>query len=347
MPLNSTGTQPVGLQELEDNAASRYTLQARYALIRDDRIRCCVRNCHRWLAKRRRGPSDPNTFCPDHGISVSASPTYVYEDYRHNFIIDVPTLERVKRLKVESWRLGNERSEDALSWNVFVGLAGLNGLGSAFQSLTGIEVDAEPELYLWGVKIPNEEPRVWANLEEARLALKEGARWPTEPDIILRVPGRALVLAEAKFGSRNGTMLGNEERFGDVAEFLERYPCVEAKVDPLKRAWIAEQPPGQVLQQLVRNVIFAQRLAEEGESQFVVNLVRATEEREVGERLAAHLAADSPVCFRRCTWEGLFLLPLLSREDAKPLRHYLENKANRLAKAFEAFNLGSIRENAP
>jgi len=111
MPLNWTGTQPLGLQELE--AADRYTVKASDSLIRDDGIRCCVRNCHRWLAKRRRGPSDPNAFCPDHGVSVSASPTYVYKDYRHNFMIDVPTLERVKGLKVESWRLGNERSEDA------------------------------------------------------------------------------------------------------------------------------------------------------------------------------------------------------------------------------------------
>lgn len=347
MPLNWTGTRPLGWQELEDNAAVRYTLQARDSLIRDDRIRCCVRNCHRWLAKRHRGPSDPNAFCPDHGVSVSASPTYVYKDYRHNFIIDVPTLERVKGLKVESWRVGNERSEDALSWNVFVGLAGLNGLGSAFQSLTGIKVNVEPELYLWGVRISDEVPRVWCKLNEARLALKEGTRWPTEPNVILRVPGQAIVLIEAKFGSPNGTMSGKKERFGDVGEFLDSYPCVAGKVEPLNREWIAKQPPGQVLQQLVRNVIFAQRLAEEGEIPLVVNLVRETEELEVAERLTAHLALNSPVCFRRCAWEGLYQLPILSRQDAKPLMRYFENKTNKLVKAFGDLNLGSIRENKP
>jgi hypothetical protein len=39
-------------------------------------------------------------------------------------------------------------------WNVFVALAGLNGLASAFKILTAVEV--EPELYLWGIKISDE-----------------------------------------------------------------------------------------------------------------------------------------------------------------------------------------------
>jgi hypothetical protein len=271
----------------------------------------------------------------EHGISVSKSPTYVYKNYLDNFIIGVPTLEHIKskRLKVESWRLGNERSEDALSWNVFVGLAGLGGLGSAFQRLTGIEVDIEPELYLWGVKISNEEPCAWDKLKKVRSDLKETGI-PTEPDVILRVPGRAIVLIEAKFGSPNGTMLGNKNRFGSVADFLDRYPCGKGKIDPLNRAWIKHQPCGQILQQLLRNVIFAQWLGDEGEKPFVVNLVRETEELEVGERLTAHLAPDSTVCFLRRTWEDLFQLPIFSREDAKPLGRYLENKTNGLAKAF-------------
>jgi hypothetical protein len=332
----------MGLEELEENAAGRYTLQAHDALIRKDAIRCCAHGCHRWLAKRSRGLKDPNAFCPDHGVSVSASPTYVFNDYRHNFIIDVPILERVKLLKVESWRLGNERSEDALSWNVFVGLAGLGGLASTFHSLTGIKVDVEPELYLWGVRIPDEQPCLWSRLREVRLVLQEGAGWPTEPDVILRVPGRAIVLIEAKFGSPNGSMLGNEERFGVPSEFLDRYPCVAGKVDPLNRAWIEGQPPGQILQQLLRNVIFAQWLAEENEVPFVVNLVRAADEADIEERLTAHLAANGSVCFRRCTWERLFQLPLLSSENARPLRRYFENKTNRLNRAFNT-NGGSSR----
>lgn len=333
-----TGMQPIGLKELEDDAASRFKLRACNSLIRSNGIRCCVRGCNRWLAKRERpGPIGPDAYCPDHGVSVSTSPTYIYKDYRDNFIIAAPRLEQVKKFKVESWRLGYERSEDALTWNVFMGLARLNGLRSAFYSLTGMEIDEgpEPELYLWGIRVLDEVPRVWAKLKDVRRDLNEGAGWPTEPDVILRAPGRGIALIEAKFGSANGTLSGKKERFGGVATFLDGYPCAAEEIDPLNRAWIKGQRPGQVLQQLLRNVIFAQRLAEAGEVPFVVNLVRATDELTIVERLTDHLAVDSPVSFRRCTWEALFELPLLSAEDAKPLRHYLDNKTNKLARAFE------------
>lgn len=330
-----TSCQPLGVNELETDAAYRYTPRATGPLIRKDEIRCCVRDCGNWLAIRHRRLNDPKAFCPDHGVSVSGSPTYIYRNYRDNFIIDIPTLERVKQLKVESWRLGNERSEDALSWNVFVGLAGLNGLRAAFKALTGFEVNDGPELYLWGIKISDNEPQVWDKLVEVRRELEKGVGWPTEPDVILRVPGSVLLLIEAKFGSPNGTLLGNEDRFGRVAEFLNRYPCAARKSDPLNREWIEAQPREKVLQQLLRNIIFAQWLADEGETPFVVNLVRASDESNVSERFAAHLAADSPVGFRRATWENLFQLPLMSTDRAKPLRCYLENKTNKLARAFE------------
>ena len=115
MPLNWSGNQPFGVEELEENAANRYTVNAPLSLLRDDRIRCCLGGCDHWLAKRRRGLRDPDIYCREHGISISKSPTYVYRDYLRNFIIDVDLLKRVKKLKVESWRLGNERSEDAVS----------------------------------------------------------------------------------------------------------------------------------------------------------------------------------------------------------------------------------------
>ncbi|MCB9922571.1 MAG: hypothetical protein H6822_10335 [Planctomycetaceae bacterium] len=325
---------PLGFLDLEDDAAERYRLGASDPLIRNDAIRCCVRNCPHWLAKRSRGKQAPNSVCPDHGISVSTSPTYVFDDYRRNFIIDAEKLDRFTKLKVESWRLGNERSEDALSWNVFVGLTRLNELTSAFRNLIGIEAESEPELYLWGIRYSQEEPQVWDKLIEIRDVLERRAGIPTEPDIILRIPGRAIVLIEAKFGSPNGTLSGQEERFGEVSEFLHLYPGVAGKADPLDREWIEQQKPSAVLQQLVRNIIFAQWLAGDGEKPIVVNLVRESEERDVADKIANHLAPDSPVSFRRCTWESLFRLPTLSRDDAQPLKRYLVNKTNRLAKAF-------------
>src|SRR5947208_796525 len=129
---------------------------------------------------------------------------------------------------------------------------------------------AELELYLWGIRISDDAPRVMDRLIEVRKVLESGPGIPTEPDIILRAPGRAIVLIEAKFGSPNGTMSGQEERFGDVWEFLDRYPGVEGKGDPLNRDAILDLEPKGVYQQLVRNVIFAQWLGDEGEIPLVV-----------------------------------------------------------------------------
>ncbi len=84
----------------------------------------------------------------------------------------------------------------------------------------------------------------------------------------------------------------------------------------------------------MRNVIFAQRLAVGDELPFVINLVRGSDELNVGERMASHLAVDGPVSFRRGTWESLLQLPLLSHEEATPLRDYVTNKTNMLARAF-------------
>src|SRR5262245_48339729 len=113
MQLCWTGTQPLGIDNIEPDAAARYMLRAPDPLVRPDAIRCCVRGCTHWLARRARGPHNPAAYCPDHRVSVSLRPTYVYADYRENCIVNAPHLQLVRELKVESWRLGHERSEDA------------------------------------------------------------------------------------------------------------------------------------------------------------------------------------------------------------------------------------------
>ncbi len=335
MPPNWSGTQLIGVNQLELNAARRYSAVDANPLVGGDQVRCCFRDCDRWLAQRHQGAIGPVCFCDIHGVSVSTKPTYVYQDYRQNFIVDLALLERVKKLKVESWRLGYEKSEDALSWNVFVGLAGLEGLNAAFRLLTGREVDGEPELYLWGVRIDGSAPpQRWANLVRVRQELEAGFSIPTEPDIMLRYPGDCLVLIEAKFGSPNGTLERQKARFGTVSEYLNRYRSAPGQSDPLDRNWIRQQAPEDILEQLCRNVIFAQWLSQTGEQPIVVNLVREGEEPNVSKLLSPHLARECPVRFRRATWECLARLSLMDSEEAEPLRSYLNNKSFELTSAF-------------
>ena len=189
---------PYGTSEIEEDAASRYSTARADSLLHVESLRCCIRDCKELLPKLRRGQKP--CFCPNHGISMSAKPTYIYRDTERNFIIgkDIPR----SMSKVENWRLGFETSEDAVSWNVFVSLYALNGLAEAFEKLTGTIPIGEPELYLWGNRI-DAECNPWTSLDEVRAMLEEGLAIPTEPDIILRVPEQAIVLIEAKFGSSN------------------------------------------------------------------------------------------------------------------------------------------------
>jgi len=191
-----------------------------------------------------------------------------------------------------AWPGGKIRgiSEDALSWNVFVSLARLGILGAAIPELgSGTE---NVELYLWGNRIADGKPRFWDKLDRVRKTLEPGAAFPTEPDIMLRVPGHALVLIEAKFGSPNSTLAGKEDRFESVEDFLARYPAPEGAADPLARDWIEQQQLGTVLEQLCRNVVYATWLAEPREQPTVINLVRGEAEPDVETRLRPHLAKN-------------------------------------------------------
>jgi len=129
---------PYGTSEIEEDAASRYSTASPDSLLRGEALRCCIRDCKELLPERHHGRKP--SFCPKHGISMSTKPTYIYRDPECNFIIGkgIPT----NIAKVEKWRLGFEASEDALSWNVFVGLYALRGLAQAFKALTGTVLES-------------------------------------------------------------------------------------------------------------------------------------------------------------------------------------------------------------
>jgi len=319
---------PYGTSDLKKNAATRYSTLSEDPLLHDEHLYCCIDGCEELLARRHRGRNP--SFCPKHGISMSAAPTYIYHNAERNFIIGKEIPERIS--KVEKWRLGYETSEDALSWNVFVGLYALKGLPEAFEALAGTGPEREPELYLWGNRVDADFVR-WPNLCAVRKELERGMAIPTEPDIILRVPGQAIVLIEAKFSSPNSSLARKKGRFGSVTDFLDRYKCKEGAADPLNRKWISEQDGERILEQLCRNAVFAHWLASEREQPFVVNLVRLAAKND--EQLFRQHLSREGVQFRVCTWERLCGLSAIRREQASVLRGYLKNKTLRLSPAFD------------
>jgi hypothetical protein len=335
-----SGTVPFGVSDFEPDAKRRYTGGATNALVRGEELRCCIRGCNRWIARRRRGASAE--YCPDHHISISISPTYVFQDWRSNFIVNPAPISGMS--KVETWRLGNESSEDALSWNVFVPLLHMDLLPALLEQLDLDRTMSEVELYLWGnriLKAPGSKG-LWDHLSRARKVLERGVGFPTEPDIILRVPGRLLVLIEAKFGSSNATLFHKEDRFGGVDEFLARYPAAEGIEDPIDRKWIEEQAPECVLEQLVRNVVFATHLAEKDERMIVLNLVRESDEITVESKFRKHLIPQGCVEFRRITWESFWPIFVRGGDNATPVLNYLANKSLGLGTAFPSLSCSAV-----
>lgn len=323
---------PIGREDLKDSAHQRYRKTHALALVRGEKIQCCVMGCERWLKKRHRG--EEFDYCPEHAISMSTTPTYILKDKLANIIIGRDLLRQLLATgkKVESWRLGYETSEDALSWNFFVALLKLNGLREVLRLFTGLDVSDAPDLFLWG-NCMNRGCLPSHELQTVRQELEADLRIPTEPDIMLRVSGKVLVLIEAKFGSPNGVLKGKKKRFGGVEDFLRRYRPKPNCPDPLNRNWIQQQPPEKVMEQLCRNVIFAHWLAAEGEQVFLVNLVRRSSNDD-SEQFRQHLSGES-IQFRRFAWEDLFTLAAMQNKEGAPLRKYLANKTLKLSSAFD------------
>jgi hypothetical protein len=323
---------PYGLGDLEEGFSSRYKSKDT-AVLKDGKIRCCIAGCTEFVIPRKtKSGLLPHNFCPIH--RVSSGSTYVYEHHEQNLIIGRDWFKKVMAEKWES-RVQNENSEDALTWNVFVGLYALNGLKYLVKLFTGQDFDEEPELYLWGCRIAPNKFKTWDNLANLRNLLepKNEVLTPTEPDIILRIEGKIIVLIEAKFGSRNGVLFKKEKAI-TTESFLIRYAAKSKDSDPLNREWIQAQEQKQILAQLCRNALFSTRLGGPGEKPFVVNLVRQKDEINIEERFSKHLLPGI-VDFRRVEWESIYHLDIIRASDDLPLKNYFRNKTKSLRKAFQ------------
>ena len=102
--------------------------------------------------------------------------------------------------------LGAERSEDMLTWNVFRSLQEAGCLGKLARAITGDTSSVEPFLFLWGICLTDDDFNPWDLLIAARKRFEPNlpvVRPLTEPDIGIMLPGRYLILIEAKFTSPN------------------------------------------------------------------------------------------------------------------------------------------------
>lgn len=308
-----------------------------------DRVRCFVRGCRHFVLRPR--PRQRGEACPVHGIychSSSAGRTYTYATVQHNIIASPELFARHiigHPFKYESHRLGYERSEDAVSWNVWRSLDEAKLLSRIGQWITGIESQIQPRLYLWGLEISDDVFEPWSLLIAARDRFESNLpvdRPKTEPDIALHLPGKYLILIEAKFTSPNTAYRRGPRKDGSsltLEELIAIYQDRSLEILDRSKAENAER----VYYQLWRNTVFAEWMAkfDHGATQaFHVNLVREGYEEETAAEFNELVHPHCKQRFRRITWEQIHQLfadePCVAR-----MRQYLELKTAGLLPAFQ------------
>lgn len=323
---------PYGVDDLND--AIEYDAER-------NRIRCVVRGCSHWLTPptRKHGSGD---VCPDHGIRVHKSGTWAYGDPSRNVIVDDRFLmEKIVNhpFKYESHRLGTERSEDMVTYNVMRSVQRAGLLHKIAQLVTGYEDESEPRLYLWGLEMQPDDVEPWSLLVEARERFESNLpvkRPLTEPDAALWLPGRYLILIEAKFTSPNGYYATGPRKNSQsltLEELLTLYSDPALTTLDMEKA----KQTDRVAHQLWRNMVLAEWMAKldsEGTQPYVVNLVRAIHSRDDAAEFRQLIHEPCRDRFQRMTWEQLYTLFNQHRDRLDLLCRYLETKTERLKPAF-------------
>lgn len=303
------------------------------------RVRCFVRGCQHVL----RVPTRPGRgeICPVHGIrchcSASTGPTYTYPDVRRNVIVSHTKFAGQivgHPFKYESHRLGSENSEDALTWNVFRSLQKAGCLNEVARWITGQEA-AEPYLFLWGICLSEGSFRPWDLLIQARDRYEGNlpvVRPLTQPDIALYLPGRYLILIEAKFTSPNPFYAEGPRR---DAQSLTKSELLDIYQDPGQEILDIEKArtEGLVFYQLWRNTVFADwmaRAAGKGTKAYHANLTRAGKETDSCARFRKLVRPQYADRFTHIAWEDLCHLCTADRPGLSRLHRYLETKTTGL-----------------
>lgn len=303
-----------------------------------DRVECPVLNCSVAVERQRLVFRRENRFrCPDHRIYISPS-TFDHEDYRDNLLIsdsqDLELLGRVFAVKRETDRLGRERSEDALTFNVFRSLERQGLLDTTMSAIAGgAESDAAPSYWSFCLEHHDTHPL----LADARAAFGETDGRGSEPDLIVET-ARTLFVVEAKLDSRNETTPSrpwvlktyHQSENGWYESVLRTEPSVVAQ--ELK------------LYQLMRLWLLGTWMASRAGKQFVlVSLTPESREQDIVDRFAPHIVAQGDRKFVRFTWERIreLVRPHATGAGLSVLVEYLDHKtlgydaSGKLRKAFQ------------
>jgi len=305
--------------------------------ITETTIECPAKGCSEKVERQREVFKRKERFkCPKHNIYISPS-TFEYASELDNLLwknkADLDLLGRIKKVKRES-RISRERSEDAVTWNVFRFLERNNLIETILGSIIGVTLKSSQVIY-WSYS--QRENFSWSELNEARTEFGEGIKRSSEPDIVIKT-NTALFFIEAKLTARNDTVpsnMGNSKRYETGGDnwfskvFKSNYQTVaivEKKYELLRfwllGTWIAKQ----------QDLNF-----------YLVNLVLSERDKNIGAIFKRHIYENQRMKFIRITWEDIYQQILnsgLPGRDKNKMIEYFRNKTigydsnRKLQKAF-------------
>lgn len=315
--------------------------------VKENSIICPILNCEKEVRRIRKGEKlkQKDFLCPDHNIFISPS-TFEYKNEYSNLLPlnqeDKDLLNKIKSAKREC-RISRERSEDALSWNVFRHLDKHKYIHSFIKDKFGFDI-INPELILWSYSEKETKKRkgVLKELAKARCHFGEEENRSTEPDIIIKGEN-AIIFIEAKFTSGNNTSgngvkkqyrINNRKKY-DKDWFKSVFKANYEKLINLGKY------------ELMRLWLLGTWIANEKKIDFyLLNLTREKYEVNIEKEFKPLINETESNTFVRITWESIYDFILAqNNENDKSILEYLENKScgfNSSRKKQKAFNRNAI-----
>lgn len=279
----------------------------------------CIVRVHRQRVSFRR---DEQFRCVEHDIYISPS-TYDHRDYAANLLSsdseDLALLNRLLDQKRETERLGRERSEDAVTFNVFRAIERSGRLDSVMSDISGREVHGCVPAY-WSLNSAT--GKVETTLADARDAFHEVKDRGTEPDLLIE-SADTLFLIEAKLGSKNESTPTHVRSLATYRRAADEW---YARVFVSAPEIVAVQ---EKFYQLMRLWLLGTWMAAQVQKRFVlVSLCTATRDAQIERRFSAHLQPADDRNFVRHTWEQIrdFYRLISGADETETLVSYFNNK---------------------
>ncbi len=286
-------------------------------------VECPVRGCSEKVERQRKVFKREERFkCRKHNIYISPS-TFEYEGESDNLLwkdkADLDLFKKMKTVKRES-RITRDRSEDAVTWNVFRFLERNDLVGITLSPIVGVSLESSEVIY-WSYS--QRENSSWSELDKARKEFGEEEGRGSEPDVIIKT-NNALLFIEAKLTSGNETVpsdtsnskryeIGGNNWFSEVFKSSYKTVAITDKKYELLRfwllgTWIAKQ----------QNLNF-----------YLVNLVLSERDADIEMTFKKHICENQRMKFIRITWEDIYqhiLNNTLPGRDKDKMIEYFRNK---------------------